>query len=279
MAKTPPERDADHSEEETFTLDLSDELQQALMEASSAAETWFHKKEATRTTVHEDIIDVPTVRSPERPPERSVESQRIEQLQAELEAVRAAHLRALEESGRRAEQLRQMEDELLLVKSTVQQLRAQVEQVRHRGRKEREDAERQGAENLLHPMLDMLDNLERAAQHAHQDPSAASTSIARGLDMSIEQVRGQLRRVGLERVASGRGVPFDPLVHEALQHIEDGGVAEGSIAAVISDGYHFRARLIRPARVVVARPPVTSEVTSEVKSEVTSVQQEIEVRK
>jgi molecular chaperone GrpE len=72
--------------------------------------------------------------------------------------------------------------------------------------------------------------------------------------MVIRQFEDTLGKLGVERIASV-GKPFDPSVHEAIQHMETTEHAPGTVAAEIQGGYRAQDRLIRPALVVVAKPP------------------------
>src|SRR5690606_35894297 len=65
-------------------------------------------------------------------------------------------------------------------------------------------------------------------------------------------------RIGIERVESV-GTPFDPGMHEAIQHLETLEFPPGCIAAEVQPGYRQGERLVRPALVVVAKAPQASE--------------------
>lgn len=135
------------------------------------------------------------------------------------------------------------------------ELSADFDRYRQRARKERDDAERRGEERLLVPLLDTADNLERAWAHAPSDGG----QLARGLHMVLEQLRSQLKRLGVERISGARGQVFDPEIHEALQRVPTRAEPPGHIVDEIAPGYRFHGRLLRPARVTVAaEPPATS---------------------
>ena len=55
------------------------------------------------------------------------------------------------------------------------------------------------------------------------------------------------------------GEAFDPNVHEAMAQIENDSAAPGSVVEVLQKGYLLRDRLLRPARVVVAKKPADAE--------------------
>lgn len=134
------------------------------------------------------------------------------------------------------------------------QLAAEYQRLQQRLKRDREDAERNGEERGLRALLDTADNLERAAAVAGSDTSP----LARGIHMVVEQVRGQLRRLGVERVPAGPGAAFDPQVHEAVLHVPSATVEAGAVLEEVSPGYRLRGRLLRPARVTVAANPTPS---------------------
>ena len=138
---------------------------------------------------------------------------------------------------------------------------ADFDNFRKRMRREVGDAERKGRDDLLKDLLPVFDNLERAAQHAQSagsNPDGDWKGLADGIDLVIRQFRDTLGRLGIERVVS-LGVPFDPSVHEAIQHLETSEFAPGCIAAEVQAGYKQAERLIRPALVVVAKAPAAAE--------------------
>jgi len=58
---------------------------------------------------------------------------------------------------------------------------------------------------------------------------------------------------GLDEVPAEPGLPFDPTVHEAVVAQDSDEYPEGMITAVLAPGYLLHGRLLRPARVIVAR--------------------------
>jgi molecular chaperone GrpE len=127
---------------------------------------------------------------------------------------------------------------------------ADLDNFRKRSRREVEDAYRKGREDLFRELLSVFDNLERAVAHA--DSATEVKSLADGIQMVMRLYADTLSKLGVERVP-GVGQPFDPAVHEAIQHMETDQYAPGTIAAEVLPGYKLGDRLVRPAMVVVAR--------------------------
>jgi len=138
------------------------------------------------------------------------------------------------------------------LKDQLLRLAADFDNYRKRSRRELADAEKAAREEQLRELLPVFDNLERA--HAHATAATDVQALADGIGMVNKQFQEILSKLGVERVP-GLGQPFDPTVHEAIQQLETTEVPAGSVAAEILAGYRAGDRLIRPAMVVVAKPP------------------------
>ncbi len=144
---------------------------------------------------------------------------------------------------------------------------ADFDNFRKRTRRELVDAERRGRDDLLKELLPIFDNLERAVAHA--ESTSDVKALADGIGLVMRQFVDTLGKVGIERVKT-TGTPFDPSVHEAIQHLETSDFPPGCIAAEVQAGYRDSERLVRPAMVVVAKapagdaaPPSTAGATTE----------------
>ncbi|HOC42463.1 MAG TPA: nucleotide exchange factor GrpE [Thermoanaerobaculales bacterium] len=151
-------------------------------------------------------------------------------------------------------------DEVQRLKAEIEQLRevylrklAEFDNYRKRVDRERQEMRRTAAEGLVGELLPLLDNFERAVQHAEESEPA---SFREGVVMIARQFADVLHRSGLEEI-DPTGKRFDPELHEAVQRVEGSEYASGSVVAVFSKGYLFGGRLIRPAMVAVAVEPVS----------------------
>lgn len=95
--------------------------------------------------------------------------------------------------------------------------------------------------------LPVLDNLERALEHASSDPG----SVVEGVRAVLAQAVGILADLGYPR-RDDDGRAFDPAVHEAVSTVSGEGLTPGTVAQVVRPGYGPDDRLLRPAAVVVA---------------------------
>jgi len=129
---------------------------------------------------------------------------------------------------------------------------ADFDNFRKRSRKEIEEVRRRTIEDTLREVLPIVDNLERAAE-AMADATEVS-AVTEGVHMVLRSFEDIASRLGLKRVPTV-GHQFDPTCHDAMQQEETAEHAPGTIIAEVVPGYYLGERLLRPAMVVVAKPP------------------------
>jgi molecular chaperone GrpE len=124
---------------------------------------------------------------------------------------------------------------------------AELDNHRKRTTKDVERARKQERARVTVAWLPVLDNLERALDHASAEP-----------DQMIEGVRAVLRQalatigdLGFPR-RDDIGRPFDPAVHEAVGTVADDQLVPGTVAEVVRPGYGTDDEILRPSAVVVA---------------------------
>jgi len=133
---------------------------------------------------------------------------------------------------------------------------AELQNFRRRASRDWEEGRRLAEEGVLHEMVAVLDDLERALAAA--DASGAETSWTQGVSLVAQRIRDFLARQGVA-VEDPLGRPFDPAFHEALLELDaPDGAAPGTIVQVVQKGYRRGGRALRAARVVVARAPAGS---------------------
>jgi len=129
-----------------------------------------------------------------------------------------------------------------------------------RKRTARDDARlrKMAAEGVVRDLLPVLDNLERALEHATDD----SGGLASGVEMVRKQFSEVLTRHGLSTIASA-GHAFDPNVHEAVACVPSPDVPPNHVIQEFQKGYRLGEQVLRPAKVVVsAGPPESPEETA-----------------
>jgi molecular chaperone GrpE len=129
---------------------------------------------------------------------------------------------------------------------------ADLENFRKRGKRDLDDAKADARTKVLKEMLPVVDNLERAVEHAEKQGDAAA-AIIDGVKLVLRQFLTSFERVDVTPVDAA-GQPFDPNVHEAISQIETDESPPGTVVQVLQRGYRLGDRLLRPALVVVAKP-------------------------
>ena len=154
-------------------------------------------------------------------------------------------------SGPPEDPLERAQAEALRLKDQLLRLAADFDNFKKRSRRELGDVAKLSKEDVLRELLPVFDNLERATSHAAQATDVKA--LTDGISMVIRQFVDTLGKLGIERLAAV-GLPFDPSVHEAVQHLETADHAPGTVAVELQAGYRLGDRVIRPAMVVVAKP-------------------------
>jgi len=131
---------------------------------------------------------------------------------------------------------------------------AELENFRRRTQRELESAGRHAQDELMIGLLPVLDNLDRAFAAAKADPPGHNGDAMRqGIEMIQRQLREVLARFGLEEY-SCIGSEFDPRIAEAVSFVHSREHARDTVVEECCRGYRCAGRVIRPARVVVAKP-------------------------
>lgn len=146
--------------------------------------------------------------------------------------------------------LEKAKTDLAELKDRYLRLAADYDNYRKRARRDVDEAEKKARETLLKELLPVFDNLERAAASAIDATDAKS--VGEGVRMVLRQFVDTLDRSGIQRIAS-KGGGFDPMQHEAIQHLETDEHPPGAIVAEVQAGYKMGDRLVRAALVVVAK--------------------------
>lgn len=134
--------------------------------------------------------------------------------------------------------------------------RADLENARKRHQRDREEAIRFANDRLLKEMIPVLDNLERAVNHAEQGDND-SQGLLEGVNMTINQFRKVLEDFGVKPIIA-LGEDFDPNLHQAMGQIESADQAVNTVISEFQKGYLLNDRLLRPSLVMVAKAPTGS---------------------
>jgi molecular chaperone GrpE len=158
-----------------------------------------------------------------------------------------------EEENQEVEKSLKIEEELKECKDKYLRLLAETENVRKRMQKEKQDVIRFAVDNLLSEILTPMDNLENALKYTDA-MSPETKKWAHGFQMILSQFKDVLQQHGVI-VFHSEGSLFDPHLHEAVETEETEEQPEGTILREFIRGYKCGDRILRPARVKVAKKP------------------------
>lgn len=130
-------------------------------------------------------------------------------------------------------------------------LLAESENTRKRMQKERNELTKYAVENVIAEFLNPFDSFETALKFA-ENSSPEVKHWAVGFEMILNQFKQMLSNHGVEEFHS-EGKQFDPHFHEALEVVHTNDYAPGVIIAEFAKGYRIGDRVIRVARVKVAK--------------------------
>ncbi len=126
---------------------------------------------------------------------------------------------------------------------------AEMENIKRRGIKERQELSKYANESLIKEILPVIDNLQKAISHAQNDKNPSG--LVEGIELTLDGLMATLEKAGLKEVEA-EGRPFDPNFHEAISKQIDDKIAPGHVIIELQKGYVLNGRLIRPSMVVIS---------------------------
>jgi len=156
------------------------------------------------------------------------------------------------------EEIERMAGQLVENRDKYVRLLADFDNFRRRAHKDRQDVIQYGHENLVKDLLSTVDNLDRAIEHAHQNDGGDLASLLQGVELVQRELYAVLAQHEVH-VIDAEGSEFDPSLHEAMAQVQDDSAPPNTVIEVLQTGYRLRDRLLRPARVVVAKPPADAD--------------------
>jgi molecular chaperone GrpE len=133
---------------------------------------------------------------------------------------------------------------------------AETENYKKRVTREKHDAIRYANESLVRDLLPVIDDLERAAQHARTD--GGPQSLLDGIELVLKGCLEALQKHGVTRITA-KGEPFDPEKHEAYAQVETDEYEANTVVDEVHHGYYLADRLLRPSMVSVSKVPTLKE--------------------
>jgi molecular chaperone GrpE len=151
---------------------------------------------------------------------------RVEELEAALAAAR------LDAEAQREQRLRAL---------------AETDNVRKRAQRDIDSAQRYALERFAGELLGVRDSLELAVR------SGDDAGLQHGLEATLKLLTSAFEKYSIQSIEPATGSPFDPALQEAVLSQASNEVPANTVLKVLQTGYQLNGRLLRPARVVVAR--------------------------
>jgi molecular chaperone GrpE len=145
--------------------------------------------------------------------------------------------------------------EIASLRDRLMRALAETENTRRQGERRAQDAQQYAITNFARELLQVVDNLRRAIEASPADPEARKADgLLEGVAATERILMQILNRFGVREIGA-LNEPFDPKKHEAVMETETDETEQppGSVVQVLEDGYMLHDRLLRPARVVVAK--------------------------
>ena len=106
--------------------------------------------------------------------------------------------------------------------------------------------------NAIRRYLDIADDLDRALKNKNRPTEGDGAIWADGIELIYRKLMGAFEADGVKTIET-EGKSFDPNLHEAISQEDSPDHESGQIIGVVQAGYILGDRIIRPARVRVAR--------------------------
>jgi molecular chaperone GrpE len=131
----------------------------------------------------------------------------------------------------------------------AQRVQAEFDNYRKRMAREQQDAIKRAGQRIVEELLPILDNMERAIDHAAL--AGETGELLQGLEMVHAQVLDVFAKEGVS-VDDPFGREFDPERAQAVGQKEDPSLPEHTVVEVYQKGYVMNGRVVRPAMVIVS---------------------------
>ena len=161
-------------------------------------------------------------------------------------------------------------EEAASLKDAALRAQAEVENVRRRAARDVENAHKFALERFAESLLPVVDSLEKSVESLQSasgsqaadaegttgQPAEAAdaAAVSEGVGLCLKLFLDTLARNGIEQV-DPLGEPFDPARSEAMAMVENPDAEPNSVIEVMRKGYALNGRLVRAAKVIVAKAP------------------------
>ncbi len=135
-------------------------------------------------------------------------------------------------------------------KDTALRAKAEADNIRRRSEREISNASKFALERFAKEILSVVDSLEKALEQPAEGNE--QSAMHEGIELTYKLLLDTLNKFSIQQI-SPLGENFDPGLHEAMVMQESEEHEPNSVMMVVQAGYQLNGRLIRPARVIVAK--------------------------
>ncbi len=148
-------------------------------------------------------------------------------------------------------ELHQCQTQLMEIKTKYTHLVADFDNFKKRQEKERQQWSRVAQMELLLPLLNFVDDFNRAIEQ-HTPKNESDAVWFKGFQLVHKELQKYLEKVGIETIKVSSNDELNPELHESIMTVQS-PLTAGHIVAVLQNGYLFKGQLLRPARVSIAQ--------------------------
>lgn len=149
------------------------------------------------------------------------------------------------------DELQMRESELIEAQERTARAMADADNFKKRIAREKEEHSKYATESLIKSLLPALDNLDKASE-AVEDETIGIEQLSEGVRLTREQFLDILKKQGLSRI-DVVNKPYDPATSEAIQMEDTTDREDGEVIREFAPGYMFKDRVVRHAKVLIAR--------------------------
>ncbi len=130
---------------------------------------------------------------------------------------------------------------------------AEMQNIQRRAQRDLEDANKYAVTSAAKPFLMVADHLARALQALPPDMNTEVKNFVDGIRSTQRELQTALEKMGVSAINPEAGQMLNPHEHEVMFEVDTTDYSNGSIVQVLETGYKIHDRLLRPARVSVAK--------------------------
>lgn len=151
------------------------------------------------------------------------------------------------------DELAKAQAEIADLKDKYMRAVAETQNIQRRAQRDVEDAMKYSVSSAAKPFLSVADNLARAMDAMPEDLPENMKTLISGIEATQRELQSALERMGVKPTTAEAGQPLNPHEHEVMFEVNTTDHPNGTIVQVLEQGYKIHDRLLRPARVSVAK--------------------------